>query len=72
MLFGGRAGDVPNLLKPAVKLFFVNAACISLHIGRLPITARFPLHENKLHIILDDGVWFVGLSEKLRSVGDLV
>ena len=38
----------------------------------LPVAARLPLHEDELHVVLDDGVRLVGFPQELRAVGDLV
>ena len=72
MVFRGSAGDIPNLLKPAVELLFADPALVSLRGGRLPIAPRLPLHENEFHIVLDDGIGLVGFSEELGTVGDLI
>ncbi len=72
MFFGGRSGDVPNLLKPPVEILFPDSARVSLPLGRLPVSSRFSLHEDKLHVVLDDGVWLIRFAQELRSVGDLV
>ena len=72
MFFGGRSCDVPNLLKPPVEVLFPDSARVPLLLGRLPVSSRFSLHEDKLHVVLDDGVWLIGFPQELRSVGDLV
>jgi hypothetical protein len=46
---------------------------------RIAVATRLPLHEDEFNVILNDGVWFIRLSEKARtplhligSVGDLM
>jgi hypothetical protein len=43
MLFGRTARYGPNLLEPAVKDVLVDPACVSLLIGRFPVSARLAL-----------------------------
>ncbi len=72
MLFGGRSGDVPDLLKPSTEFVFGDSAFVSLRDSRLPVAPRFPLHKDELHVVLDDGVRLIWFPQKLRSVGDFI
>ena len=72
VLFGRCSRYVPDLLKPAVEGVLFDPARVALLIGRFPVAARLSLHQDELHVVLDDGVWLVGLSQELRSVFDLV
>lgn len=72
MLLCRCSGNLPDLLKPAIKGFLFDSACVSL-LGRwFPVTPRLPLHQDEFHVVLDDGIRLVGLPKELRSVFDLV
>jgi len=42
VLFGGRSGDVANLLEPPVEFVFADSACVSLYLSRLPVSSATP------------------------------
>jgi len=64
MLLSRGTGDIPNLLKPAVEVFFADSAFFSLFNRWFSVAAGFALHQNKLNIVLDDGIRFVWLPEE--------
>src|SRR5437773_2725143 len=75
----GLARDCPYLLKPFLVLLLREPRRVTLHFSGLPVSSGLSQHQNKLCIILYNGVWLVGLAQKRRtifnfvaSVGDLV
>ena len=71
VFFRRRAANLPCLSEPLVVFFFCHLAEPALLVRRLPITSRFPLHQNELYVILDDSVRLVWLSEEARTILDL-
>lgn len=72
MVLGRSSRYVPNLLKPAIKLFFVDFAGFALRFGRFPISSGLPLHEYEFHIIFDNRVGFIRFAEEFRAIRDLI
>jgi len=64
------AGNIPNLPKPAVKVFLVDFTELSLLLGGLPIPPRFSLHQDEFYIILNYCVWFIRLAKEFAAVCD--
>ncbi len=67
MLFGRGAGEVPELLEPAVELVLRDHAQLALFFGGLAVAARLALHEDVFDVVLDDGVRLVGFAEASSS-----
>ena len=79
MVLGRGTGDVPDLLEPLIKFSLAEAAGFALAVGWLPIPPRLALHQNELHVILDNRVRLVRFAEEFaglvgleNSVGNLV
>jgi hypothetical protein len=72
MLLGRGTGDIPYLLKPAVKVFFADSAFFSLLNRGFSVASGFALHQDKLNIVLDDGIRFVWLSKEFGTVFNLI
>ena len=68
MLLSGCSGDIPDLLKPLIELSLGYLACFALFLRRLPVSSGLALHEDELHVVLDDGVGFIRLTQELRPV----
>src|SRR5664279_408133 len=64
MLASTRAGELPRLLEPLPELLLGNLAQLTLLSCRLAITARFPLHEDELQVVLNDCIGFVRFTEE--------
>ena len=64
--------DAPGIFqicwKPLSELFLGYLACFALCFRGLPISPRLALHEDEFHVVLDDGVGFIRLAQKLRPV----
>lgn len=71
-MLGGCSSNVPNLLKPSIKLSLRKPTGIALPVCRFSIAAGFPLHEDKFHVVFYNGIRFVRFTEELRSVGNLI
>jgi|GEM_PF-1588528 hypothetical protein len=59
---------VPNLLKPLLVFLLGQLGCDPLLFRGLAVAARLPQHEDKLNVVLDDGVRLVRLAEEARPV----
>lgn len=72
MLSGRSPGDVPELAEPGVVVLLINHRESALFLRRLAIAAGLPLHQDKLDVVLNDGIRLVGFAEEFGAVLNLI
>ena len=67
-MFGGSAGDAPELLKPLIVVFLFDSTLITLKVCWLSVATWFPLHQNEFDVIFDYRIRLIGFAKKFAAV----
>ena len=68
MFAGGGTRHIPELLEPRSEVILTDLAQLTLFRCGAAVPSWFSLHQDKLDVILDDGIRLIGLAQKSTAI----